>query len=78
MTHKAKGWYHYLFDVWHIIEIVNYGFFVATFVLRAMWFVHPQRTNFRIVAPGYPNLDELANVYVIDLQVAGMTNIEYF
>lgn len=73
--HKSLGFIYYFYDIWRIVDIINFLGFLCSFVLRIMWFVHPQRTGIRVTANKYPELEELSLLYVIDIQVAGVNTI---
>jgi len=73
--HKSRGFIYYFTDIWRIIDIINFMGFLCSFILRIMWFVHPQRTGIRVTTNRYPELEELSLLYVIDIQVAGVNTI---
>jgi len=65
-------------NLWNLIDIIIFAGFIASFVLRISWFVHPQRTRFVSSTDSYPDLDEVAFLYVLDIQVVAVTLVIAF
>jgi hypothetical protein len=77
-THISSVWYYHFFSIWNIVDIVNFVLFLVSFILRIMFFVHPDRTSFKIDATGYPPLDNLAYIYALDIQIIAVNTVITF
>eukprot|EP01080_Neovahlkampfia_damariscottae_P010421 gene10421-2948_t len=68
----ASHWINYIISPWNLISAINYGLFTVSFILKLVWWSHPDRSKFQITDTKYPHLDEIALVYSLDTQVMGV------
>lgn len=77
ISNDGKWWLH-LLNVWNALDIVNFGLFITSFILRLIWWVHPDRTKFQITTNTYPRTDEIAFIYSLDQQIMAFNCIVSF
>lgn len=58
-----------IFTFWNILDLLNILMFCVSFILRLLFHIHPEKEKFQITNEGYPRLDNVAFIYVLDVYI---------